>query len=62
MLFMFHVCLCYVVLPYDHLLGKDWPLGSLASDVYVTFPCGVPGQVWYLSVSIADFWLLLYFE
>ena len=30
---------------------------SLVSDVYccfVTFPCGILGQVWYLIVSIPD--------
>ena len=28
----------------------------------VTFPYGVPGQVWYLIVSIPDLCLLLYFD
>ena len=31
------------------------------SRVFVTFPYGVPGQVWYLIVSIPDLCLLLYF-
>ena len=31
------------------------------SCVFVTFPYGVPGQVWYLIVSIPDLCLLLYF-
>ena len=26
-----------------------------------TFPCGVPGQVWYLIVSIPDLCIPLYF-
>ena len=26
---------------------------------FVTFPCGVLGQVWYLIVSISDLYLLL---
>ena len=30
--------------------------------VFVTFPCGVIGQVWYLIVSIPDLCLLTYFE
>ena len=30
--------------------------------VYVIFPCDVPGQVWYLIVSIPDICLLLYFD
>ena len=42
--------------------------GSLAllcvmfSCVFVTFPCGVLGQVWYLIVTIRDFCLLPYFD
>ena len=38
---------------------------ALVGDVYcifVTFPCGILGQVWYLIVSFADFCLLSYFE
>ena len=47
-----------------HLLGKDWPLGSLVCDVFlyfVTFPCGVIGQAWFLIVSVLDLCLLTYF-
>ena len=29
--------------------------------VFVTFPCGILGQVWYLIVSISDLWQLSYF-
>ena len=32
------------------------------SCVFVTFPCGVLGQVWYLIVSIPDLYLLIYFK
>ena len=38
--------------------------GSLVSHVFlcfVTFPCGVLAQVWYLIVSIPELCLLLYF-
>ena len=48
----------------DHLLGKGWPLGFLVCGVFlcfVTFPCCVLVQVWYLIVSIPDICLLLYF-
>ena len=31
------------------------------SCVFVTFPCGLLGQVWYLIVSTPDLWLLTYF-
>ena len=30
--------------------------------IFVTFPCGVLGQVWYLIISITDLFLLAYFE
>ena len=29
--------------------------------LFVTFPCGVPGQVWYLIVSVPDLCFLPYF-
>ena len=48
--------------PCGHLLGKGLPLGSLVCNVFlrfVTIPCGVLGQVWYLIVSIPDVCLLL---
>ena len=32
------------------------------SCVFVTFPYGVPGQVWYLIVSIPDLCLLPFFD
>ena len=37
--------------------GKGVAFGSLVCDdslCFVTFPCGVLGQVWYLIVSIPD--------
>ena len=45
--------------PCGHLLGKDWPLGSLVC--FVTFPYGVLGQVWYLIASSPDLCLLPFF-
>ena len=30
--------------------------------VFVTFPCGILGQVWYLIVSIPDLWRFSYFN
>ena len=39
-------------------------LVALVGDVYcifVTFPCGILGQVWYLIVSFPDLYLLSYF-
>ena len=37
---------------------------ALVGDVYyifVTFPCGILGQVWYLIVSLPDYCSLSYF-
>ena len=34
----------------------------LVSCVFVTFPCGVLGQVWFLIVSISDLCLLPYLD
>ena len=34
----------------------------LFSCVFITIPCGVLGQVWYLIVSVSDLCLLPYFE
>ena len=42
-------CLGCSLQPCDHLLGKGWPLGSLVYCVFVTFPFGVPDQVWVLD-------------
>ena len=50
-----------------HLLspaGKEltsWLLFVMFNCVFVTFPCGSLGQVWYLSVSISDLCRLSYF-
>ena len=44
--------------------SKRAELLALVSDVYfifVTFPCGILGQVWYLIVSIPDLCPLSYF-
>ena len=45
--------------------GKGADLLALVGDVYcifVTFPCGILGQVWYLIVSFPDICLLSYLE
>ena len=39
----------------------SWLLSVMFSCVFVTFPCGILGQVWYLMVSIPDFCHLSYF-
>ena len=65
LLFVFCVCLSYCrvcsLQPFGHLLEKGWPLGSLIFDVFcvfVAFPYGVLGWVWYLIVSIQALCLL----
>ena len=70
LLFMFQVCLCYAVLSVPcSLVTTCWERADLLTllcvmflCVFVTFPYGVPGQVWYLTVSIPDPCILLYFK
>ena len=65
---MFRVC--HVVLSVDcRLVVTCWVRADLLallyvmfSCVFVTFPCGVLGQVWYLIVSIPDLCLLPYLK
>ena len=67
-LFAFVVCLCYAVLSVPcSLVVTCWESANLLALLYVVFSCasvtflyGVPGQVWYLIVSITDLCLLLY--
>ena len=47
---------CNSLQPCDHLLRKGLPLGSLVCNVFVSFPCGVLGQV------IPDLCILPYFN
>ena len=66
---MFHVCLYYTVLSVPcSLLGTCWEIADILAllcvmfpCVFVTFPYGVLGQVWYLIVSIPDLCLPHYF-
>ena len=70
---MDHLCFCVLffscfrvssLLLCGHLLGKA-DLLALVGDVYcifVTFPCGILGQVWYLIVSFPDLCRLSYFH
>ena len=67
-LFMFHICLCYAVLsvPCGLMLTCLERADLLAflcvmfSCVFLVFPYGVLGQVWYWIVTIPDPSLLLY--
>ena len=40
----------------------SWLLFVMFICVFVTFPCGILGQVWYLIASIPDFCRLSYFD
>ena len=39
----------------------SWLLFVMFNCVFVTFPCGILGQVWYLIVSTRDICFLTYF-
>ena len=63
---LFCVCLCHTVLsvPFS-LVATCWVLLAIYymrfSCVFVTYPYGALGQVWYLIVSISDICLLPFF-
>ena len=40
----------------------SWLLFVMFNYVFVTFPCGILGQMWYLIVSIPDLCCLSYFK
>ena len=42
-------------------LLTSWLLFVMFNCVFVTFPCGILGHVWYLIVSIPDLCRLSYF-
>ena len=70
---MDHLCyLCLVFAMLSHLFiaalwspaGKgliSWLSFVMFNCVFVTFPCGILGQVWYLIVSFPDLCHLSYF-
>ena len=68
LLFMFRVCRAVLSLHFSLVVTCCEraillaALYALFSCVFVTFPCGVLGQVWYLVVSISDLCLLPYLE
>ena len=65
---MFHICHAFLSV-YCNLVVTCWERAKLLAFlcvmfycVFVTFLCGVLGQVWYLIVSIPDLCLLTYFS
>ena len=67
---MFNDCLCYTILSVPCSLRITcteradllYPLCVMFSCVFVTFPYGDLGQVWYLNVLISDLCLPPYFD
>ena len=66
-----YLCLVFVMLSCLFIAalwtpaGKGLTLGCcfvMLICVFVTFPCGILGQVWYLIVSIPDLCRLSFFE
>ena len=53
---------CSLVLTCWERAGPLALLWAVFSCVFVTFPCGVLGQVWYFIVLIPDICLLPYFD
>ena len=64
---MDHLCLVFLMLSRLFIAvlwlpgGKGWTLVGDVYCIFVTFPCGVLGQVWYLIVSLPDPCPLSYF-
>ena len=65
---MDHLCYLYLVFFFEPVLCcivvglTAWLLFVPFYCVFVTFPCGILGQVWYLIVSIPDLCRLSYFH
>ena len=69
---LFYLCLVLDILRTRLFIDALWsPVGKglifrlsfvMCSCVFVTFPCGILGQVWYLILSIPDLCPLSYFD
>ena len=63
---LYVLCLVFLMLSRLFIAALCSPVGkgllSVMFIVYVTFPCGILGQVWYLIVVFPDFCRLFYFE
>ena len=66
-----YLCLVFVMLSRQFIAALCSPAGKgltswlsfvMFNCVFVTFPCGFLGQVWYLIVSIPDLCHLSYFH
>ena len=62
---MFFMLSCLLIAALLSPAGKgltSWLLFVMFNCVFVTFPCGILGLVWYLIVSILDLCRLSYFH
>ena len=66
---LFMSCVCHafasVIADLWSPAGKgltSWLLFVMSNCDFVTFPCGILGQVWYLNVLIPDLCLLSYYR
>ena len=59
MLSQLSVYWCLVVTCWERV--TSWLSFVMSYCVFATFPCGIPGQVWYLIVLIPDLCPLSYF-
>ena len=69
---LYYLCLVFVMLSRLFRIGGLWsPAGKgltswllfvMFDCVFVTFPCGILGQVWYLIVSIPDLCHLSHYD
>ena len=66
-----YLCLVFVMLLHLFIAAlrspaqkglTSWLLFVMFNCIFVTFPCGILGQVWYLIVSIPDLCRLSYFS
>ena len=58
----FRVCSLHVLLLPARKGLASWLLFVVLSCIFVTYPCGILGQVWYLIVSIPDLCRLSNFQ
>ena len=62
-MFVFIMLACLLLAALKSTAGKgltSWLSCVMFSCVFVTFPYGFMGQMWYLIVSISDLCILLY--
>ena len=56
--YLCYLCrVCHAFASVHFVAGKgltSWLLFAMFNCVFVTFPCGILGQKWYLIVSIPD--------